>query len=162
MYSKCNNDMIIRQATIDDLSLYFEWANEIEVRKQSFNSDIINFESHQKWFKKKLNDNSCMLLVGEFNNIPIGQVRFESDFQAKTSSIGISIDKNSRGKSISSELLIKASNHFLNAYPEFIINAYIKEINHKSIYVFTKAGFKFLEKIIYQGHDSVLYTKNVK
>ena len=52
-----------RKATIYDLMLYFDWANDPEVRAQSFDSKIIDIESHKKWFLSKLNDDSLLMLV---------------------------------------------------------------------------------------------------
>jgi RimJ/RimL family protein N-acetyltransferase len=162
VHSKWNTHLVLRRVTIDDLGLYYEWANETDVRNQSFNTQIIDFESHTKWFHEKIKDNSCLMIVAEIANIPVGQVRFENDTTNKISVIGISIDKNNRGKGISSELLLQASNYFLSIYPEFTINAYIKETNLKSISSFIKAGFQISGRVTYMGCDAVLYTKSIK
>ena len=45
-----------RNAKIDDIKLYYSWANDESVRKQSFNSKKIYFEVHQKWFESKIQD----------------------------------------------------------------------------------------------------------
>ena len=45
-----------RNAKIDDIKLYYSWANDESVRKQSFNSKKIDFEVHQKWFESKIQD----------------------------------------------------------------------------------------------------------
>lgn len=162
IHSKWNTHLVLRQANVDDLGLYYDWANETDVRNQSFNNQIISLESHTKWFYKKINDHNCVMIVGEIAGISVGQVRFENDLTNKISVIGISIDKNNRGKGISNELLLQASNYFFDIFSEFTINAYIKETNLKSIHTFIKAGFQFSERLNYMGCDAVLYTKSIK
>ncbi len=162
IHSKWSSHIVLRRAKIEDLHLYYNWANETEVRNQSFNSKFISFENHTDWFYKKINDHNCLMLVGELANIPVGQVRFENDLTDKTSIIGISIDESSRGKGISSELLLQASNYFLDSFPGFTIKAYIKEANLKSINAFIKAGFKSSKKLVYMGYDAFLYIKLIK
>ncbi|MEA9413130.1 GNAT family N-acetyltransferase [Flavobacterium sp. PL02] len=59
--------------------------------------------------------------------------------------ISISIALEHRGKSYGKEMLEMAADFFLQLNPNFTINAFIKEINLSSKYVFEKAGFKFNE-----------------
>ena len=37
-----------RKATLADTKLYFDWANDSDVREQSYNSTAIDFENHKK------------------------------------------------------------------------------------------------------------------
>ena len=162
IHSKWNTHLTIRRTKPQDVDLYYNWINEIEVREQSFSSRFVDFEDHIDWFRKKLSDDNCLMFVGELANVPVGQVRFENNLTDKNSVIGISIDKNSRGKGVSTELLVQSSNYFLKTFPEYTITAYIKEDNLKSISAFTKAGFEFSAKFNYMGYNAFLYSKSIK
>ncbi|GAB3508496.1 GNAT family N-acetyltransferase [Emticicia fontis] len=155
------NPINIRKAGKDDLMLYFEWTNDEEVRKQSFNSESIVLENHEKWFHKKLVDKHCLMLVFEDKEqTPIGQVRFESNEEQKISVIGVSVDKNFRGQKLANKILALATTYFFKEHPDYTIQAFIKVSNEGSINAFKKAGFSFEKELDYQGIASVLYTKS--
>ncbi|MFC0776753.1 GNAT family N-acetyltransferase [Flavobacterium sp. HJSW_4] len=148
-----------RQAILEDLELFFEWANDSFVRDNSYSSKIIEYKDHVKWFQAKLNDESCLIFVFENdNNLKVGQIRIqkESDQQAV---IGISIDAKHRGKGYAKEMLEIATDWFFNTNPDFIINAFIKEKNLNSKYAFEKAGFIFQKMLEYENFNSFHYIK---
>jgi RimJ/RimL family protein N-acetyltransferase len=142
-----------RFADINDAKLYFDWANDTTVRKNSYQKDPISFENHIKWFTNKLNSPDCFfyLFLAE-GSVPAGQVRI--DKSGDEIIIGISIDEKFRGKHLGSEMLIQASDDYLMKFPEAVISAYIKEDNISSIKAFEKAGFKDPEKVVIEGSPS--------
>ena len=151
-----------RFATENDVLLYFKWANDSDVREQSFNSDEIDIESHKKWFTSKLHDRCCTLsiFVNE-NGDNVGQIRIEKKVDNQAI-IGISVDEQYRGKGYAKEMLQISTNEFLKLNKEYVIHAYIKETNLNSKYAFEKAGFEFKQIIIYNNIDSFWYIKKVK
>lgn len=154
--------LTFRKATEADTQLYFDWANDSCVREQSFNSNMIDFENHKKWFKSKLEDESCLLFI--FQNeekLNIGQIRMQKENE-KEVLIGISIASEHRGKGFAREMLQTASDYFLDSNPDFQINAFIKEANLSSKYAFEKAGFEFQNMINYENFQSFHYTKSAK
>jgi RimJ/RimL family protein N-acetyltransferase len=154
------NPINIRKAHETDLMLYFDWTNEDKVRKQSFTSEPVALENHEKWFYKKLADPNCLMLVFEdAQQTPIGQVRFESNEEDKISVIGVSIDKNFRGQNLAGKILALATTYFFKQKPDYMIEAFIKTDNKGSISAFSKAGFSFKKSLDHQGIDTVLYTK---
>ncbi|MHB1105207.1 MAG: GNAT family N-acetyltransferase [Lutibacter sp.] len=151
-----------RKATIADEILYFDWANDSGVREQSYNTNPIDFDSHCKWFKSKIEDTSClMLLFQNEKNLNIGQVRIQKE-NIKEALIGISIAIEHRGKSYAKEMLQVASDYFLDLNKGFKINAFIKMENLSSKYAFEKAGFEFEAEKIYENIQSFHYTKKLK
>lgn len=149
-----------RKADLTDTRLYFDWANDCDVREQSYNSAVIDFENHKNWFESKLDDNSCMMLVFQNEeNLKIGQIRIQKESD-KEALIGISIASEHRGKGYAKIMLEMASNFFLVLNKNFIINAFIKEKNLTSKYAFEKAGFEFKEIINYENCSSFHYIKN--
>jgi len=146
----------LRKPTIEDMGIYFSWANDPVVREQSFNSSIIDLESHKKWFESTLNNDLyfmriCQNSAGEV----VGQVRIQKlTDKNKEALIGISIDSNHRGKGYAKEVLILTTDLFLGSHQGFLVNAYIKEGNLSSKLAFENAGFKFIDMIEYENFRS--------
>lgn len=152
--------LTFRLAKLEDIRIYFDWANDPEVREQSFQSKEIDFSSHEKWFKSKLSDDSFkMLIFQNERNENIGQIRIqELDF--KNAVIGISIDHLFRGKGYAKEMLTKACENYFLVKNNGIIHAYIKKINSNSKLAFEKSGFQYIEMIDFNGYESYHY--NIK
>ncbi len=144
------SSVFIRNATIDDARLYFDWANEPEVRKNSLNSAPILWENHLDWFEKKLKDNQTVFYVFEQKNnslnLPIGQVRL--DLNKNKALINYSIDKNFRGKSLGKIIIEKTISSFLKNNPDAVFEAYVKKDNIASKVVFEKLNFQLEEETI--------------
>jgi len=133
--------LTFRFAKQEDYYLYFSWANDDLVRQQSFNKEPIKLKEHELWFKNKISSKNTFLYLFLFNEIPIGQVRIEKDVNNTTSTIGISIAKEFRGKSFGVQMLNIAVNNFFENNPTFVIYAYIKIDNISSIKTFKSACF---------------------
>ena len=86
------------------------------------------------------------------NNIPVGQVRIDKSNGEVI--IGISIDKDFRGKSLGVDMLKLACDNYFELHPNAIIIAYIKEENISSYNIFNKAGFDNDEKVVEHGFKS--------
>ena len=129
-----------RFATEEDAELYFNWANDDLVRKNSYNQKKLIYSDHLKWFQAKLRSQECFFyLFLNAKNEAIGQVRIDKVDNEVV--IGISVDERSRGKSYSPEMLMQACNDYLKNHPQAVIYAYIKTDNMASLNSFRKAGF---------------------
>ncbi len=149
----------LRRPTLEDMEIYFSWANDPVVRGQSYNSGVIDLESHKKWFESVLNNEAYFMYI--FQNSEgenVGQVRIQKN-KNKESLIGISIDSNHRGKGYAKEMLTLATDIFLKSNHGFLINAYIKEGNLSSKFAFENAGFYFIEMIVYKNFKSYHFIK---
>ena len=149
-----------RKPTIEDMKLFFYWANDPVVREQSYNSVFIDLERHKQWFESALNEEAYFLYI--FQNSEgedIGQVRIQKQ-KNKEALIGISIVSTQRGKGYAKEMLILATNEFFKSNPDFLINAYIKEDNISSKFAFENARFDFMGIIKYENFKSYHFTKN--
>lgn len=158
IHSKINPyKLTFRNASIKDVNIFYNWTNETDVRKQSYISDEIKFSDHKKWFEERISDSSCNLLVfQDSEEKSVGQVRIQKE-KNKEAVIGISIDKNHRGKKYAMQMLKSASAYFLKLHPDFIINAYIKEENIGSKKAFENAGYRFNQMLVYKGFRSLHY-----
>ena len=133
----------VRKCVTKDMKLLYNWSNDKLARSQSFNSNKITIEEHEKWFADKMKNEKSLILINEFENKPVGLVRFE--LESSNSLIGILIDKSYRGKGLSSIMLIKSIEKYFASFSKPIL-AYIKEGNTTSLKAFKRAGFKFFQK----------------
>jgi UDP-2,4-diacetamido-2,4,6-trideoxy-beta-L-altropyranose hydrolase len=97
----------LRLAEATDVWLYHWWANDPQVRLQSFNSEPISVEEHRRWFEGRLNSPLALLLVLEDGDgLPLGQIRFERDAtDERLAVVSFSLDRLARGHGLASQLL---------------------------------------------------------
>lgn len=133
-------DLSFRMADKNDVMLYFNWANDSEVRANSYKIESIEYEDHCRWFFAKLASGNCFfyLFLNKYNQ-PVGQVRIDKG--AKETTIGISVDKLFRGKSLSGKMLGIATDEYLRMCSGDKVTAYIKYENVSSFKSFITAGF---------------------
>ena len=149
--------IIIRKAKIADSEVYFKWINDPTVRAQSYNSNLVTWEDHLKWFGSKLLDpDYCFYIFQNFKNENIGQVRIQKIDQLNAL-ISISIAIEHRGKGFGHKILQEACDDYFKTNSEIIINAFIKEENNTSKLIFEKAGFTHVKNMIYKQFNSYHY-----
>jgi RimJ/RimL family protein N-acetyltransferase len=149
----------LRKPTIEDMEIYFSWANDPVVREQSYNSSVIDLQRHKQWFESVIkNEAYFMCICQNVEGENVGQVRIQKH-ENRESLIGISIDPNHRGKGYAKEILTLATDLFLKSNHGFLINAYIKEGNLSSKFAFENAGFNFIEMIEYENFKSYHFIK---
>jgi RimJ/RimL family protein N-acetyltransferase len=134
----------IRRAQEEDLMLYFSWANDPEVRHNSFNQEPISLEKHEHWFRSKLTNPNAFLYVLESDGKPVGQIRFDigGEDNALVAEIGFSLDSGYRGKGLGTALLLKGMEQFsLDAPKPILVQGTVKPNNVASNKAFVTAGF---------------------
>ncbi len=101
----------LRPAEADDESLLLHWANDPQVRKNSFSPNLITPSEHHKWFMRGLsNSNRLLLIATTEDNFPIGQIRFDrlpipANGGAQEAMIDLSIDRCARGHGLAVKVL---------------------------------------------------------
>jgi RimJ/RimL family protein N-acetyltransferase len=150
----------LKKAEEKDLNLLYDWRNESEVRKNSLNTDLINYNNHITWFNNKINSDNCDIYIYYVNNVPVGQVRLEYLFD--TTIINYSIDINYRGKGYGNKIIILAESIIINQTANIkYIEATIKKNNIPSIAIFDKLGYTLIntdEDCNYYRKELVLNT----
>jgi len=130
----------LRPVTEADTLVLFDWANDPEVRRNSFNTETIPLEIHQIWLQNKLKDQHCVFYIAEVDEIPAGMIRF--DMVENTATISYLLDKSFRGKGIGTLLLQKGLEALKNQ--KLTVKkaiGYIQESNLASIAAFKKNHF---------------------
>ena len=149
------NDLKLREAQSEDCKLLWEWTNDIDVRRFSFNSKAIGWDDHCKWFQNKQNKPECIQYVGLNQDVTIGQIRF--DILGSIAEIDYSIDPMFRGKGFGKLLLIKGIELFSSNIEKMVVlQGQVNEDNKASIRVFQKSGFRKI------GQKTISHNKEVK
>ena len=96
----------LRKAEATDVDLLFEWANDPDVRKNSFHSEMIDYSTHIKWFEKILASNDVLQFILMDENTAVGQIRIIiiEDEAEISYSIGLKFRGKGYGKIIVKEL----------------------------------------------------------
>ncbi|MDO1445139.1 UDP-2,4-diacetamido-2,4,6-trideoxy-beta-L-altropyranose hydrolase [Rhodocytophaga aerolata] len=141
------NQLLIRKATVSDMQLLFDWANDPEVRRFAYNPQPIRWEVHQTWFHQKIQSDTSFLYIfylpGAGTEIPVAQIRF--DIKEGQAIISYLIDQNFRGKGLGHIILLKGVEIFLqeNAAASAIIG-FVQHANVASCKSFEKANFSLI------------------
>ena len=106
------NSIGFRAISYSDCDLLYEWANDKSVRKNAFNSDKIDYESHKKWFQNKLDSKKTLIYIILKGNNPIGQIRI--DIENDYGIIDYSIEFKYRGQGLGKSSLKSIANRVKN------------------------------------------------
>ena len=95
--------LIFRNANEKDIDFVFHCSNEISVRENSINNNLIYYSDHKIWFKKKIIDKSHLFWILLNNDNPCGIIRFE--LSKKLDHLSYLIAKNNRGNKFGKKMI---------------------------------------------------------
>ena len=104
-------EISLRPAVAADEALLLQWANDPQVRANSFSPEPIAPKDHHHWFQKGLTDpNRLLLITTGADGCPIGQIRFDrqpgsSQADAIEAAVDLSLDRCARGHGLAAELV---------------------------------------------------------
>ena len=133
------NHLSLRKVNSTDETLLFNWINDPEVRKWSFNKNYITLDEHIIWFRKKIDNENVLMWILDYNNTPAGLVRFEK--YENEVILNYLISTESRGKRLAVSMLKMAINELRCYWNNVKILAYTLPENIASIKSLEKAGF---------------------
>jgi len=135
-------ELKLRPANFEDCRLLWEWANEPAVRAASFSTELISWEEHVNWLRRKVSEPGYhhYIIVVRGNDSPIGQVRF--DCRGNEAEIHVSVASNLHNHGYGSQAILLASKYLFKETVITRIYANIKPDNGNSVQAFIKAGFK--------------------
>jgi UDP-2,4-diacetamido-2,4,6-trideoxy-beta-L-altropyranose hydrolase len=149
----------MRRAQDSDCRLFWEWANDAEVRGAAFSTSPIPWEQHESWFASKMKDPNCRILVGENDEgRPVGQFRVDwrSDGDGE---IDVSVAKDCRGAGYG-RALIESGVSSVFAERGERLHAFVKTDNHASRSAFELAGFTSLGEEEVQQQRAIHYVRS--
>ena len=151
-------NVYLRRADREDVELFFRWVNEPAVRENSFNTELIPWESHRKWFEKVLADDGVRIYVLMQDNLPVGQVRLV--FEDSKWQISYSIMSAYRGQGYGKIILQLAENELIkDGHAGDNLFAEVKADNIASQRIFIRLGYR---EIACKRSDAHAYDKVVK
>ncbi|MBX0331665.1 UDP-2,4-diacetamido-2,4,6-trideoxy-beta-L-altropyranose hydrolase [Pontibacter sp. HSC-14F20] len=132
----------LRLAKPADLHLLFDWANDPEVRRHSFNSEPIPLENHIRWFQAKLDNPDTILYLAEADGTPAAHIRF--DINSSTAKISYLIAADFRGNGLGHTVLLKGIQQLLEDRPDVqLVEGLVQQDHKASVRSFEKAGFAY-------------------
>jgi RimJ/RimL family protein N-acetyltransferase len=145
-----------RNATEADIDLYYGWANDPEVRRQSFRPEPISHDTHCAWFRSRLGAAGVLMLVFEdvATGEPAGQVRIEAG--PKFAVVGISVADSYRGRGLAALMLEQATREF-HRRAAIPVRAFIRQDNAVSRRAFERAGYRFIGDEVVSGVPSLVF-----
>ncbi len=147
----------LRPADWEDVDLLFSWANDTEVRKNSFSTEPIRYEEHQAWFRKKYQEKHSKIYIFCEEGQEKGMLRL--DFHGNEAEISYSIAPGERRKGYGEKLILLAEKEACKTFQEMgegipnreahghraVVRARVKKDNLASNRIFTKLGFEKCE-----------------
>lgn len=131
----------IRAASLDDSEKLFEWRNHPTIRAVSRRADMIDWESHQRWFASVLNSTDRLLVIGQREGSPVGVVRF--DIQGDEAEVSIYLVPGNKEPGQGRELLQSAERWFTANRPRVSkIRAHVLGGNEPPQRLFLGAGYQ--------------------
>jgi len=146
----------LREATADDVDLLYAWRNEPATRESSFQTTVIDIESHRQWFARKLSerDRTRIWILTESGD-PAGQVRYDRD--SDLAEISFSIDLRFRGRGLGTEILRLSAPRACRELLVTRLRGVVKPDNRASIAAFDRAGFRREGESIVNGVPALVF-----
>lgn len=128
--------------------LIFEWANDPEVRRNSFQTKQISLDEHKKWYDLKMKSKDSLFYILMYNDIPAGQIRLE--LEGVSACVNYSIAPAFRGKGLGKEMLRLAEKELKENYSYITrLVAEVKEENDASKRAFEREGY-YRNYVVYE------------
>lgn len=127
-------------------------ANSRQARLNSINQNEFSYESHKKWFIKKIENQSDFIFIVFYESQRVGFIRL--DKQEDFFLVSIVIDENFRGKKLAS----KSLNLLKTKLKSIQMVAYILPDNLPSIKAFETSGFQFSNLEVINERTFNIYT----
>lgn len=134
--------LTIRAAIPEDARLLWEWANDPSVRSNSFNQEPIPWESHLRWYEKRLASPGTRFWLLEVNGVPAGQIRYDRDDEGRSAEISFSLAREFRGKGLGTRIITLTLGSAIAELGVEKIVAVVLDGNIPSYKAFQSAGFE--------------------
>jgi UDP-2,4-diacetamido-2,4,6-trideoxy-beta-L-altropyranose hydrolase len=156
------DSLSVRLVGDEDCKLLWEWANDPVVRASSFSSEPIPWDDHVAWFRGKLTDRDCHILVAvDAAAVPAGQIRFDKR-GAGDADVDITVDGRLRGLGYASRLIDLGANWAFAEWGLMRLNAFVRPENVASAKAFEGSGFKRMETVTVKGQIATRYVRTAK
>lgn len=135
--------------------LIFNWRNEPFIRSVMFNSEIIKWENHLKWFNSLAQNENQFVKILSYDNVPYGVANFSiADLNNSVGEWGFYIGEKDAPKGMGKALAYMMLNFLFDELNIRKVCAEVIDYNEVSLKFHEKVGFKsegILRKQIYKN-----------
>ncbi len=135
-----DHDFELRAVTFDDAFLLWRWANDAVVRRNSFETAPIPWETHVEWLREKLGSSATRFWILEYCSIPVATIRY--DRAGDAARIGFSVAAPYRGRGLGTKLLLMSASRARRELGVEILEGSVRPENEASARAFRAAGFR--------------------
>ena len=142
------SDLKLRPVIKTDEALLLRWANDPQVRSNSFTKEQITPEDHHRWFENGLNNPKRLHLIATtMEGCPVGQIRFDRQSLSQERSneviVALSLDRCARGHGLAGEMVKRGLQAMLQRWGGTTkVVAEVLKSNIASNVCFARAGFE--------------------
>lgn len=130
----------LRDAKESDMDLLFQWVNDKDVRKNSFQTRDITYEEHKEWFMDVLQREDIRQYIYMQGKEPVGQIRI--CFRGEEAEISYSIAFRYRCMGYGKRMILAMGRKMKEEYPNVKrLVARVKPENTASRKVFLDCGY---------------------
>lgn len=134
--------------TTDDLTMIFNWRNQHHIRQVMYNSEIIRWEDHLKWYEKLANNPTKISKIFKVNNEPFGILNINNiDLELGQCEWGFYVGANNSPKGTGLLLGYASINYIFTNFKMSKIHAEVLHSNQISQKFHQRLGFS-LDKIV--------------
>ena len=152
-------DIPLRKVRQEDMYQLWRLANDTEVRRNSFNSEPIQYEEHLRWFEEKLKSSNSVTYILDVSGVLLAQVRY--DRKDETAEIDYGVIPGFRGKRLGTRILEMTWENACRELGVSRVRGIVKEENKASFFSFLNAGFEKTKVDKYAGFDCVFFEKKL-
>jgi ribosomal-protein-alanine N-acetyltransferase len=131
----------LREVDEKDCDILFNWANDKDVRQNSFSCEKIMYENHLLWFETKIHNDNCCKFILMDGMVNIGMTYL--DVVDGVGKISYSISRDFRGKGYGTIIIEKLEEKIKEC--ELGIHELYAEVKYKNMAsqkIFKKLGYK--------------------
>ena len=137
VYDKSSRLISHNKVHADDMDLIFDWQQNQELRRYSFNKHNPSYDEHKKWFGEKLKSQIHVFEKITANEVPCGTLRLDYCFDTNSWKLSWYVIPEFQGNGIGSIAL----NFSKKLAVARTINAFVFKENIASHKAITKSGF---------------------
>lgn len=133
----------VRHARPDDACIFWSWRNRPEVRLQSIAPHEVSWPDHLAWYTNELRNENNHYFVCELEGGPAVLVRFDAlDGHDWSYRLSIIVRYGLRGMGLGQRALRECIALMMEAVPEAVLVAEVKNENSASLRLFEACGFE--------------------
>jgi len=145
-------EITLRPATAADADRMFAWVNMPDsLAGKLRTTGPIPYDTHRRWFDRRLADDACRIRIIERDGVPAGQLRLERSDAGYE--IDVYVDAACRERGVAARALAQAVAALRAEEPDSVVIARVRSENRASRRLFERLGFA----LVTSAPDHLIY-----